>query len=441
MQASQPRRMACAPGAAARGGIESGAVTCAPRLLAACLLLAAPVAVVQKRGLVPLAALAAAALLLCLWPRRRELGARMLRGSFAALCAALVALSLWAGVSALWAVVPGDALAGALRLAGLAVTLFLVLAAASLADSDGARLIERAILASALGLAALIVVELLADAPLNNALRGFPDPPRSAGATKPAATLLAVFSGPAVLAAWRLGGLGVAFAVAAPFAAAVAVGTSQSAKLALAAASAAAAAALAAPALLRRALPLALALAVLAGPSAVYEVSKAATRAGLLPFSAVHRTVIWDHAAERAAERPLGGFGMDASRSLPGGRDRPEAERLDRLGVSGAIRDVFLSAPPGAIELIPLHTHSMPLQVRLELGLVGLGLTALFAYFAGRAAAALPERAALAAGAAVAASAAVVSLLSYGVWQHWWWVAVGLAAVPLAAARAACRRG
>jgi hypothetical protein len=196
---------------------------------------------------------------------------------------------------------------------------------------------------------------------------------------------------------------------------------------------AAAAAALAAPAFVRRALPAALALAVLAGPPVLEQVSKAAVRAGMLSLSGVHRTVIWDYAAERAAERPLAGFGMDAARSLPGGRDRPEAARLDRLGVTGALREFFVSAPPGIGERIPLHTHSMPLQVRLELGFVGLGLLALFAFSAGRAAAALPGRAALAAGTAVAASAAVVSLLSYGVWQHWWWVAVALAAVPLAA--------
>ena len=150
----------------------------------------------------------------------------------------------------------------------------------------------------------------------------------------------------------------------------------------------------------------------------------------------MHRVLIWDHAAERAADRPLLGFGMDAARALPGGADRPDAARLDRLGVTGAMREFFVSAPPGIGELIPLHTHSMPLQVRLELGLVGLGLLALFAFLAGRAAAALPGRAALAAGTAPAAAAAVVLLLSYGVWQHWWWIACALAAVPLMAAHA-----
>jgi thiamine transporter ThiT len=128
----------------------------------------------------------------------------------------------------------------------------------------------------------------------------------------------------------------------------------------------------------------------------------------------------------------LAGFGMDAARSLPGGREKPDAARLDRLGITGAQRAFFDAAPRTIVELIPLHTHSMPLQIRLELGFVGLALFAGFAFFGGRAAAALPGRGAFAAGAAVAGAAAVVSLLSYGAWQHWWWVSLALAALPLA---------
>jgi hypothetical protein len=301
-------------------------------------------------------------------------------------------------------------------------------------------LLARALLAAALLGAALLLLELLAGAPLNNALRGFPDPPRRPDVTKPAATLLAVFAGPAVLAAWTLGGVRAALPAALAIAAAVAASTSESARLALAAAAVAAVIALALPALARRALPAALALAVLAGPPVLEQVSKAAVRADRLSLSGVHRTVIWDYAAERAAERPLAGFGMDASRSLPGGRNPPDAARLDRLGVTGAKRSFFLAAPPGIGELIPLHTHSMPLQVRLELGVVGLGLFAVFAFLAGRAAAAIPGRGPLAAAAAVAASAAVVSLLSYGVWQQWWWVTLALAVLPLASLSARAGR-
>jgi hypothetical protein len=404
-------------------------VTLLARLLAAVIVLAVPVALIQNRGLVPLAALGAAAALACL---RHRLGALAAQAASGAMLAAL-ALAVWATLSTFWAVVPSDALAGGLRLAALVAMLGVLAAAASLLDEGGAEALGRAMLLASLLCAALLAVELLAGAPLNNALRGFPDPPRMPDTTKPAATLLALCAGPAVLAAWQRAGLRAAIPAALAIGAAVAASTSESARLALTAGIAAGATALAAPVVARRALPAALALAVLAGPPLLEQVAKAALRADALPLSAVHRTMIWDYASERAAERPLAGFGMDAARSIPGGGEPVEAARLDRFGVTGAKRAFFDEAPPAFIQRIPLHTHSMPLQVRLELGFVGLGLFALFAFLAGRAAAALPGRGPFAAGAAITASAAVVSLLSYGAWQHWWWIAVALAALPLAA--------
>lgn len=403
------------------------------RLLAAAIVLAVPVALLQNRGLVPLAVLAAAAMVTTLWPHRREFARRLRAVAVSGMFLAASALALWGLISAFWAVTPAEAAAAGLRLGGLIAMLAVLAAALGVAGAAEPRTLLRAVLVAALIGSALLALELFAGAPLNNALRGFPDPPRLPDTTKPAATLLAAYAGPAVLAAWTLAGARAALPAALVIAAAVAAGTSEAATLALAAAAAAAGLALAAPALARRALPAALALAVLAGPPVLEQVARAAVRADALPLSAVHRTLIWDHAGERAAERPLAGFGMDSARALPGGRERPDAARLDRLGIGGATRDFFLQAPAGFVELLPLHTHSMPLQVRLELGLVGLVLFALFAFFAGRAVARLPGRAAFAAGAAVAAAAAVVSLLSYGAWQHWWWITLALAALPLAA--------
>ena len=393
------------------------------------IVLAVPVALIQNRGLVPLAAFGAAAALACLRHRLRALAAAAASGTMLA----ALALALWATLSAFWAAVPSQALAGGLRLAALVAVVGVLVSAAGLVGEGGARLLGRAMLLAALLCAALLVLELLGGAPLNNALRGFPDPPRLPGTTKPAATLLALCAGPALLAAWHLAGLRAALPASLAIGAAVAASTSEAARLALAAGLAAAAVALAAPALARRALPAALALAVLAGPPLLEQLAKVALRADALPFSAVHRTMIWDYASERAAERPLAGFGMDAARSIPGGGERVEMARLDRFGVTGAKRAFFETAPTAFIQRIPLHTHSMPLQVRLELGFVGLFLFALFAFLAGRAAASLPGRGPLAASAAVAASATIVSLLSYGAWQHWWWIAVGLASLPLAA--------
>lgn len=402
-------------------------MTFPPVLMAAALVLAMPVAIIQNRGLVPLAAILGLAALLVL-RRDRAWAAALTPG---AVLAAL-ALGAWATLSSAWALERVPALVGGARLLVLVLALALVLAAARAVQEREARMLLAALVAGAVLGAILLLVELRFGAPLNNALRSFPEPPRSAEGTKPAATLLALLAGPAVLAAFRLAGARLAMLVGMLAALAVVASTSEAARLGLIAAIAAGGFALALPMLARRALPALLAIAVLAGPPVLDQVAKGATRAGLLPLSAVHRTLIWDYAAERAGERPLAGFGMDAARSLPGGRENPDAARLDRLGITGPARAFFDVAPRGLAELIPLHTHSMPLQIRLELGFVGLALFAGFAFFAGRAVASLPGRGAFAAGAAVAGAAVVVSLLSYGVWQHWWWVSLALAALPLA---------
>lgn len=389
---------------------------------------AMPVALIQNRGLVPLAAIAGVAALVALAGRWRTALPDAARGAFAA----AAVLSLWAIASALWAFAPAAALMGGLRLAALVIALAAIVAAAASLPAEGRGWVSRALVGGVIVGAVLLVVELFGGAPLNNALRGFPVPPRNAEVTKPAATLLVLLAGPALLAVYARAGWRWAAALGAGLAAAVLASTSEAARLGLIAAIGAGGLALALPGVARRVLPAALALAVLAGPPLLDQVARGATRAGMLPLSAVHRTLIWDYAAERAAERPFAGFGMDAARALPGGRENPDVARLDALGIQGAPRAFFLAAPRGLAELIPLHTHSMPLQIRLELGFVGLALFAVFAFLAGRAAAALPGRGALAAGAAIGASAAVVSLLSYGVWQHWWWVSVALAAAALA---------
>jgi O-antigen ligase len=77
-----------------------------------------------------------------------------------------------------------------------------------------------------------------------------------------------------------------------------------------------------------------------------------------LANSAVHRFAIWHFAIDRIAERPLLGWGLDASRALPGGSDLIEDPRLPELARMGGL-------------WMPLHPHNPALQWRLELGLPG----------------------------------------------------------------------
>lgn len=115
----------------------------------------------------------------------------------------------------------------------------------------------------------------------------------------------------------------------------------------------------------------------------------AAAAQGGLPASWAHRVEIWTFTAERIAERPLLGWGLDASRTF---------------GVA-----------------IPLHPHAAPLQLWLELGLLGVAVAAAFWGLLARRIAS-----ARAPGSAAAAAAAyfTVGALSFGVWQEWW-LAVG----------------
>jgi O-antigen ligase len=122
--------------------------------------------------------------------------------------------------------------------------------------------------------------------------------------------------------------------------------------------------------------------------------------------SAGHRLLIWSFTGERIAERPLLGWGLDASRSIPGGKEE--------------IRP--------AQTWLPLHPHDSALQLWLELGAPG---AALFALFVGLlwlrlAAAPWPRLYAAAAGGSLFAASSV-AVAGWGIWQEWWLGTLALA--------------
>ncbi len=112
------------------------------------------------------------------------------------------------------------------------------------------------------------------------------------------------------------------------------------------------------------------------------------------------RAQIWTYASDRIFQKPLIGWGLDASR-------------------------VF-------VDHIPLHPHDASLQLWLELGAPGAALAALIAVIAFGALEPLRRRDPQLAGAAAAAGAAylVIGALSFGVWQEWW-LALGALAVAI----------
>lgn len=132
-----------------------------------------------------------------------------------------------------------------------------------------------------------------------------------------------------------------------------------------------------------------------------------------LPLSWRQRIAIWDFAQARVIEKPLLGWGFEASRNFPG-------------------RQTIDGVPFGNI---PLHPHSGSMQIWLETGLVGAVLGAVLCVAAGAAASKALAKDRLTSGAAagVAAAAFVFFNVSYGAWQEWLWAAIATAAACVAA--------
>ena len=131
-----------------------------------------------------------------------------------------------------------------------------------------------------------------------------------------------------------------------------------------------------------------------------------------LPRSGYHRLLIWRFVADRILERPLLGWGFNASRDIPG-----KETLLDR-----------------SEKALPLHPHNAALQWWLELGALGAFLGAAVVIWLmraiGRARASIIGKAA---ASGLVLSAVTVSFLSYGVWQSWWIAALWLSGSFMAA--------
>lgn len=125
-----------------------------------------------------------------------------------------------------------------------------------------------------------------------------------------------------------------------------------------------------------------------------------------------HRMRIWQFAIERAFENPVFGLGLDAARHLStGGSD---------IGANA--------------DLMPLHPHNIPVQIWLELGLVGAVLAAAFFAIAGLLISRIQiDRLSLGLVAGHAVCAVIIIGLSYGAWQWWWLSTLWLSAAMTAA--------
>ncbi len=392
--------------------------TCAVFALVAVVL--PPLGVVAPLGLAPLLVLAALALFVIDW--RRAIGA--LR-DFVGIAALLAALSLWGTLSAAWSILPAHSFLEGLRLLAISAAGLVCLGAArALGPSERHRLGGAVVVGVAVAIGLLITARFINLELFRAMLSRAPEAPLTR--FDRGATVLALALWPALSASGGRKWLAIVLALAAGLAVLALV--SSAAKLALVAGLVLLPAGYRWPRLVAGALALGLiAISILlpiATPSSDQVVAIHRAAPWLKP-SAIHRLLIWRFAADRIAERPLRGWGMDASRELPGAH-QSLAELVPGSGM-----------PPSAVQL-SLHPHNAVLQWEVELGVPGvllcLAIVVLSLTRVARQEALAPAQRAI--ELAWAGSALVIALLSYGAWQAWWLSALWLTAALCGAAGA-----
>lgn len=369
----------------------------------------------NKAMVVVLATLATACLPAALRGERR-----LTAGERACLAAAACFLA-WGGLSALWAEVPGLPFPKLFQLLGLAVLGWITLRAGRTLNEGGRRRIVVALVAGFMLAAAAAVIEAATGLGLTRTLR----PLLTGVPWEPGMIELSAFK--------NLGSAGAVLAVAAAAAAALRRQALLGVACLLAIATVTvvtrnhtgAAALLAALAVIlagRRLAPLAVGAGVACLAALVpfaHLIPHSAQLAQALPWlpnSLIHRSAIWQFAAERAWERPFLGWGLDGSRELPGGDADIMLWVFDNQKLAGY-----------ATQVLPLHPHNFLLQVWLELGFVGLGLWLLVLALLIGNIMRLPRQAPRV-GSAVLAAAIIVATASFSLWQSWWVATLWLAA-------------
>lgn len=166
------------------------------------------------------------------------------------------------------------------------------------------------------------------------------------------------------------------------------------------------------------------------GVTTALDIPSLASQTGTtLYHSAAHRLVVWRFVGDRVDEKPYLGWGLHATRRLPG-RDadaRHDPYYADILAVSPY-------HPKSRVPVTSVHPHNATLHIRVELGLPGMILyAALYCLVCLALLRRYSVGPGLAAAAAVITSAFVTGQLSFSVWQSWWLTTQFLAAALLLA--------
>ena len=128
-----------------------------------------------------------------------------------------------------------------------------------------------------------------------------------------------------------------------------------------------------------------------------------------LPMSAKHRLYIWNFAFEKIAEKPLVGYGFNSSRNI-------KVTEKD-----------FIDYNEEKLDPLPLHPHNNLLQIMLETGIIGfIFYLALAVKYLNNWNECFKEATTSnilnirAAGYACFSTFFIVSMISFNMWQSWW---------------------
>lgn len=370
--------------------------------LALVLFFSAPVAVFSPKAEILLIVFSAAPLL----------AHKVFRKSYRTLLKApaviiLAFLLLWGGASAIWALDPMAALQRSGTLTITAFAAVMLIGASDFLTTNERDIARKAAVIGLTTACAFLILELLAGLPLNTLLRGTEHTPKTT-VLNGALSIAAIFVWPVILILRQAEKTWFATSLLFVVIFVLILGENNSARVAFTLAALAAALTFCWQAIAIRGLVIIVMLGILAAPLLPGSVLSPAHWSKILPQvtdSAIHRLHIWHFTAERIAEKPLTGWGLDASRIIPGG-------------------DVEVIKDGASMQL---HPHNAPLQVWLELGAMGaFGLVAIVC---------LPlltamrlPREAQAISLATTIAALVIASLSFGIWQHWWLATLALAA-------------
>ena len=328
---------------------------------------------------------------------------------------------LIAAMSALWSINPVSSLSSALRLALMCVGGLILAFAAGRLENQQRDFFENALIAGGVFGFSLILFENSSDWILTRALFRFIDVKESALLTLAPAfnagmAICALYAWPWLLVVKRRYGLWPMVAALIVAVLAIFLSDAETPLVALLLGFVIATASI----FFRRAVFGLLGVAMVVGvigapllPLALPDPQVDTSRYPHFSHSALHRLSIWRTAAERISEKPVLGFGMNATRHLYNNSDK--SIRAFNTSVAGE-KSWYNNFEP-----IPLHTHNGVLQIWLELG--GLGALALLAVLLAvlnliyRT---LENKVDAAASLGLLTSGLFIFSSSFGPWQSWW---------------------